>query len=216
MKKNLVLFIISICFGFFLMIGYAFFTKKPQVLPIPNLKTIFKSSNFSLEKAPSEALKGKIISLAGDVLWQSRIATDSSKLDSVIEIQQGESLTTKEKSSASIVFDKNLEINLEEKSAIEFIQTLPANIVLFQKFGTVEYKKIGAIPVSIRVLHLLIENKGDILVFLDDQKSIVTVAAISGSAVFSYNDINNVTSVTTLPAGKKLIFNDYSRQAVVE
>lgn len=214
--KDLLLFVITICVGLFLMVGYITFIKKSQVLPVPNLQTIFRSSSFSLEKAPSESLIGKITGMNGDVLWQSRTATDSSKLTSLIDIQQGESLTTNEKGSATVVFDKNLEIDIGEKSVVEFAQTLPANIVLVQSSGAVEYKKVGVVPVSIRVLHLLIEDGGDILISVDEQKPIATAMVISGSAIFSYNDINNVTSVTTVPAGKKLIFNDDTRQVVAK
>lgn len=214
--KDILLFVIAICVGLFLTAGYVTFIKKSPVFPVPNLQTIFRASNFSLEKAPGESLVGKITKMSGDVLWQSRVATDSSKLTSLIDIQQGENLTTNKESSAVVVFDKNLEIDIGEKSAVEFVQTLPVNIVLVQGSGVVEYKKLGGFPVSIRALHLLIENGGDVKVSLDDKKPIATVAVVSGSVTFSYNNTDNVTSVTTIAAGKKLIFNDDTRRALVE
>ena len=214
--KDLLLFVAAICAGLFLIVGYFTFIGKSGVINVPSLRTIFRASNFSLEKAPSESLIGKIASMSGDVQWQSRIATDSARLESPINIQQGENLSTKEKSSAVILFDGNLEVELSEKSEVGFAQTLPANIVIAQGSGTVEYKKVGVIPVSIRILHLLIENEGDVKVSLDDQQPLVTLEIVTGSVKLSFNDINNVTSVTVLSAGKKLIFNDDTRQVVTK
>lgn len=198
------------------MVGYSTFIGRSKVITIPNLQTIFRTSGFSLEKAPSDSLIGKITKMNGDIFWQSRVATDSAKLGSPINIQQGENLITKEKSNTSVLFDKNLEVNIGEKSEVDFVQTLPANIVLVQGAGVVEYKKLDGVPVSIRTLHLLIENGGDINVSLDDKKPIITLEVVSGSATFSYNDTDNITSVTTISAGKKLIFNDDTRTVVVE
>lgn len=214
--RDFLLFIIMVCVGLALMAAYSMFISRRTPVIVPSLQNIFRTSNFSLEKAPGESLIGKIVSMNGDVEWQSRTATDSAKLSSLINIQQGEDLETREKSTATVLFGKNLEVDLNEKTRVSFIQTLPFNIVMTQASGSAEYKKLGNVPVSIRVMHLLIENAGDVIIDVDNASPVVTLQVVSGSAKYSFNDINNVTSITEITAGKKLIFNDDTRQGVTK
>jgi len=75
---------------------------------------------------------------------------------------------------------------------------------------------LADIPVTIRSLHLLVENNGDITVTLDGAAPFVTVAVNSGSAIVAYNNINDVSRMWTVNAGQKLTFNDYYRRVVIK
>lgn len=212
--KDLLLFLTSICVGLVLIVSYSTFIRQPKINPVTTLQTLFKATNFSLEKAPSETLVGRIGSMSGEVEWQGRTATESARINSLINIQQGEDLLTKDDGKASVLFNGNLEVDISPKTRVGFAQTLPADIVLFQSSGSAEYKKLGSVPVSIRVMHLLIENGGDISISVDDVRPIVTAQVINGTITFSYNDSDNVTSVTTIGTGRRLIFNDDTRIVV--
>lgn len=183
---------------------------------IPKVTGVLNLSNFSLVNAPKESLRGTITSMTGEVKWESRIATEAAKITVPITVQQGESLSTGEAGTLSLLFDKNLQIDFSPKTEIGIIQTLPADLVFFQKSGTADYKKLSTTPVSIRALHLLIENGGQVMISVDGEVGVVTLNVVSGTSTVAYNDINNISRVLEVDAGKKLIFNDDTRRAVVK
>ena len=52
----------------------------------------YQTTNFSLENAPIDSLRGEITEMAGDIFWQSRTATTPAELTDKITVQQGENL----------------------------------------------------------------------------------------------------------------------------
>jgi hypothetical protein len=219
--KKILLFFTPLLITTGLIVGYFKFTQAVSTIELPRIPNIsfsdlVKLSRFSLEKAPTQSLVGKIISMNGEVLYEPRLATESAKISSLQEVQQGESLSTGKDGEINLIFDKAAEIKISPNTTIGIIQTLPADLVFSQKIGTIEYKKLGEIPVSIRSYHLLIENDGNIKVSIAEEKPIVTVEVIKGSAKFAYNNINNDTRYLEVSAGKKLIFNDDTRRVVQE
>src|SRR3989344_1305020 len=101
--KDLVLFIISLTLGIGAVFGYSIL----KTQNIPQKQEINKkspASTFSIEPAPSESLKGSIVSRSGTLLWESRIASSPGKLEDAVQIQQGERLITEVESSATVSF----------------------------------------------------------------------------------------------------------------
>jgi hypothetical protein len=221
MIKKILLFIIPFLIMSAAVVGYFKLTQKISTISIPSLPSvsfsdIAKLSRFSLEKAPSESLTGSISSMSGDIEYESRTATEAAKINSPVTVQQGESLSTGVDGKLILTFNGAAEVDFSPNTSVGIIQTLPADVVFSQTSGVAEYKKLVNIPVTIRTLHLLTENDGDITVTLDDAAPFVTVSVNSGSATFAYNNINDVSRVLTVPSGKRLIFNDYTRRVVLE
>ncbi len=219
--KKAILFLIPFLITVAVVVFYFKLTQKIANLRLPtfpsiSLNDLIKLSRFSLDKAPSESLVGNIISMSGDVEYEARMATEAAKINSPVEIQQGESLVTGVDGKLILNFDKAVEVDMSSDTSIGIIQTLPADIVFSQSMGSAEYKKLASIPVSIRSKHLLIEDNGDVTVTIDKVKPIVTVVVNSGSATFAYNNTNNISRVWTVEGGKTLTFNDGTRRVVIK
>lgn len=218
--KKIIFFLIPLLIVAVIVVGYFKLTQKISTIKLPSLPSVsisdlVKYSRFSLYKAPSESLVGSISTMSGEIDYEPRTATVSAKINSPVPVQQGESLATGVDGKLVLTFDKNAEIDFLPETSVDIIQTLPADLVFAQKTGTAEYKKLADIPVTIRVMHLLAENGGDIVISIDKIRPIVTLTVKSGSAEFAYNNINNDTKLVTVPAGKKLTFNDSTRRVVV-
>lgn len=221
MIKKILLFTITMVISFTSVISYSFLTKRMSKVILPQIPSIsfsdlIKFSRFSLDKAPSNSLVGVITTMSGEVLYESRMATESAVITKSQEIQQGESVSTGNDGKLIINFKDAVEIILEDNSGVNIIQTLPANLVFKQTLGFVTYKKIGTYPVSIRVGHLLIENKGEIKISFTKDSPITTILIINGSATIAYNNLNNVSKVVKLEAGQSLQFNEGNRQVVTK
>lgn len=224
MKKT---FLIIIPFFFVIagVVGYFKISQKISTITFPtlpqvSLSEIIKISRFSLSKAPSKSLVGSISSMSGDIKFSDRLATESAILtNQLTEIQQGTALDTGDDGNISVKFTKDsspaAELKLLPNTSVGIIQTLPANIVFYQTKGIAEYKKLLNLPVSIRILHLLIDNGGDIEVSLDKDYPIVTTKVLNESITVAYNNINNISRTWTAQKGEELIFNDTTRRVII-
>ena len=161
MKKLLIFFI-------FLLIGIVlgsicYIWKSNQTNS--NIERVKKEPRFSIEKAPKNSEVGTIQSMSGTIRWGSRIAiaTEGAQITQPVPIQQGEELMSGDDGSAVVSYQNGLTISLSPNSHISFIQMLPANFVLNQLEGTIEYQKNNSTPLAIRTLHLLTQmDNGDI------------------------------------------------------
>jgi len=176
----------------------------PSVTPIPT---------FSLERAPSESLRGEIVSLSGDIQWQSRIATEAAKIDKPISLQQGEDVSTG--TDGKLVFDFNNAVNVSmaKNTDVGIVQTLPENIVFSQTTGNVVYQKTGTFPVSIRCKNLLVNvDEGQVNVVVNDiNPNLITVLVNKGSTTVAYNSRTFVAVKKVIKEGKRFVFNNYTK-----
>jgi hypothetical protein len=201
--------------------GYFFFKMKKgeeitiSPTPVPNFTS--DKSNFSLEEAPSESLRGEIIKMVGEVKFLGRTATEASILASTsAKVQQGENYITGEGGSLSINFKDTVSIDLSENTEVDIIQTLPANIVFSQVAGIANYKVIAKSSVTIRTSYLLTELRGEANISRDSDKQIVIVTIKSGSAIMAYNDKNYVSHEVTINEGQTYTFNYGTRKGALE
>lgn len=170
-------------------------------------------TSFNPEKAPTESLRGKIATFSGIIKWQSRIATEAARVNLPAFIQQGEQIETEDNGKLTIEFPNVSLIKISPDSQINFAQTLPANIVLVQSKGLVQYQKSGKENISIRVLHLLIQQtSGEMIVSISKDRPLITVNIKKGEATIAYNDAANISQEVTINEGKQLIFNDSTRE----
>jgi len=207
----LVAFLIGLAAGLlFLFPGNVLITN--DILPaIPPAQ----EASFSLENAPSQSLRGKLISLNGDVYWQSRTATTSSPLTPNTILQQGENITTGTSGTITIAFDNIVNVNLLPNSDLDLIQTLPSSMVFNQNQGVVTYTP-KSFPVSVRNRHLLIKiNPGQAVVSLNPDLPALTIDVKKGSVSVAYNNLQYHTVYQTIDQGHSFNFNDSSRVGII-
>lgn len=210
--KVLLLFLASITAG--TVIIMLFNNLSPQSRPnlVTSKTNIAETSRFSLENAPSLTLKGQIATISGQVNLLARTATEPSQLKVPIEIQQGENLYTEDNSRANILFSDIADIHLLPQSELEFVQLLPSSFVFNLAKGTVEFTKNSLVPVSVRVLHLLVQQEsGDMTVSIDKNQPIVTITITQGSVTLAYNNSQNISSQITIASPHQATFNDITR-----
>lgn len=204
----------------FLVLGIIIYTIIIQnISPITNSTSLIfpKPSPFKIDNAPSDSLKGKITSFSGKVGWESRTATEPAELTSPVTIQQGEKIVTDKDGKASLEFNNTCKLEIDPETEINTIQTLPANIVFQQNSGSATYIKTGTFPVSIRILHLLVQqNEGILIISLDKHKQIITIEVVKGNINTAFNNLNNVSRIATINEGEKYIFNDNTRNGIIE
>ena len=218
MKINLKFFLPLV--GLLLFFLIYFFLKSKSAAdtfflsPLP--QSPLSTSAFSLQNSPSQSLKGQITSLTGEIHWQSRTASAAAKITSPVTVQQGEILTTGPQSKLSLSFPDTALLNFSPETAIEIIQTLPANLVFRQTQGEAEYLRLNSSPQAIRVKNLLVQNDGQTTISLHPSKPTVTVSVGSGSAQIAFNDPQLVTQLVSLPSGQTYLFNTDTRQGALE
>jgi len=213
--KGAGLFIICFLVGIGIVFGYSKFktNNNLQQKIVVNKQT--PTLTFSIEKPPSESLKGSITSRTGILFWESRIATEPGELKNDVQIEQGEELITKDKSSAIMNFDHVGTFTLSENSDLSFIQTLPIDFVVEQKTGTIKYEVNGETPLSIRIKNALItKTSGIIQITITDEDPIITISTIQGTAQIGFNDLDYVSQVFTLREGQIYEYNNDERTAI--
>ena len=219
--KKVLLFTIPFLLTTAVVVAYFKLTQKISTISIPNIPSVsfsdlVKFSRFSLDKAPSQSLVGNITSMDGEVRYESRTATESAKISAPVSVQQGEGLSTGDSGSFVLNFKDVADISVSSNSGINVVQSLPADLVFAQTLGSVEYKKIGDYPVTIRVGHLIVEDSGDIKISFTADSPITTIVVINGSTTVAYNNLYNVSKVVKVSTGQTLKFNEGNRKVVVQ
>ena len=209
MVKKIILFTFSIAISTILVIfGYLWESPRDSQL----LKPFFPKTLFSIENAPDQSLIGEVASVSGNIAWQSRTANYATLISSPVKLQQGEEIDAQNNGNAVISFPGVGEITVFPNTQINFIQTLPANVVVEQKQGLSIYDKNGNIPISIRALDLLINpTEGTCTVSVDKDSTEIIVTVDSGSATLAFNNINNVTNILTVKKGYEYVFNNNTK-----
>jgi hypothetical protein len=208
--KYIITFLLYFALGIFIFASYKEISK---IINSQKLTSPLPEITFSLNSAPSESLKANITYRSGRVKWQSRTATQASEIKDKIQIQQGEDVITTDNAKATAEIPDILKIDIEEKSQINFIQTLPENILIEQKEGTVNYEKLDNNQITVRIDKLIIKLiNGSIKVVADDESPFVAVD-VDGNVTAAFNSINLTTKTIDVPKNKRLIYNKESKTA---
>lgn len=194
-------------FMFLVSAGITFFlTHKPEDEKKQIVRP-FSVSSFSMEDAPSDALKGKIASMSGEVLWQSRVASEPARLDQPQEILQGENIVTRNTGSVALNFNDAAIITIDPDSELDIVQTLPANLVMTQKSGSILYQKPGIVPVSVKTGGLLVnQEEGTMRITFDVQQATVTVNVTEGKARVAHTDEEDTSVVREVTSGDSFVY----------
>ncbi|MBI3620531.1 hypothetical protein HY214_05330 [Candidatus Roizmanbacteria bacterium] len=155
--------------------------------------------------------------MTGTIKWESRTATEAVQITKAVLIQQGEELISGADGMAVVSYQSGLTISLFPNSHISFIQMLPANFVLNQLQGTIEYQKNNSTPLAIRSLHLLTQmDNGDLQIAIDEKIARIDIFVKKGSVQIAFNDLQNISNVIRLQEADRYQFDDKKRQGNVE
>lgn len=212
--KNTLIFLVFIGVGVVIVAVYATAQPKPKVLLTPVAQK--QEQPFSIVSPPSNSLQGMITAISGDIQFQSRVATAPAKLLQRQPVQQAEEYFTGDNGTISILFAHTLSIQMDPKTHLNFVQTLPANIVINQDKGSVLYAKLGAVPVSVRTQRLLINIDGTALVSFNEDQSQSFVEVRKGSVTIAYNDINYNSVVQTVEENRTFKFDYPTKTGIIE
>ncbi len=209
--KNILLFLTFFILGASSFWAYNLWQSKSRELQIVT-QVKKQEERFNIANPPQESKIGTIMSMSGDIKWESRVATEPATIISPVPIKQGERLVTGDQGRLVVNFEDTGSLSVSPKSDVSFIQTLPADFVVNQTEGIVTYTQTGQTPISIRSYHSLIRLKnGSIEVGVDNKTSEVNLTNIKGEATAAFNDINNISTVVGLSGGKAYAFNDGQR-----
>ena len=222
MIQAVFLFILSFVIGIASYIGYSRLTvapvaKETSSSPTPTL-TVTTTFTYSLEKAPPDTLKARILSREGQSLWESRTATIPGIMKENIEVQQGETVGTAADGRMSLALGDALELDLMEDSLLAFTQTLPQSIVFTQLRGTIDYTLSSrSQPVAVRVRRLLVRLRtGTIQIETTPDDSVIRVTVGEGSATIAYNDADFTSQRLSLVKGDVFEFDNDTREGSIE
>ncbi len=210
--KRILIFVVFFLIGLAVALSFTYFpyTKLPIAAPL------HITTQFSLAKAPSESLQGKIATMSGAISWLSRVAVHPVQISSPRQVQQGEALYTGKNSDAGIAIQNNAYFYLFSQTQLSLIQLLPVNVVLQQNKGTVMYSGSGKYAISVVSLHLVtIIGKGEMTIAVNNSKNTVTVTVTKGSAQEGYDDLQNISHMVTVDAGQTFSYDDITRTGTV-
>jgi hypothetical protein len=205
--------------GILAVMGYYFYNKETKRQntdtfhsPIPE-----KTDNFSIANAPSKTKKGIITSLSGDVLWESRTATQPATLSNPREILQGEKLITQKSGDILLRFDEIGTIHIFPDSDLSIVQTLPTHNVFEQTYGTIAYTNTQNTSLSVRILHMLITaTEATMTIEVKEETHEIIISMEKGNAKLAFNDINNTSTIVNLTQDDQYIYNDDDRTGVIK
>jgi hypothetical protein len=207
--RSPILFLIFFLIGVLASLVYKTALTRPNQ-PVTGIIQTITRPTFDIANPPPQSINGEIIQMSGDIFWQGRTATKESELKQKIMIKQGEMIRTGENASLSINFPNLTQIKIYPSSQIEVIQSLRENFVANLTTGQAEFTKTGVSPVSIRALHLLVnQNSGKLTITITESK--ISLNITEGAVTLAYNDTFLKSHVLTLNSPNKISFNDKSR-----
>ncbi len=212
-------FLLAVSIFVGLGITYFYYQKndRPPLAQMSSSSPKTDSNPFLVEKPPKDSLVGTILTLDGDVKWQSRTATTPAVLAENISLYQQETVETGEDGIFAALFGNAIEVDLSSNSIVDLTQTLPTNFVINQRKGTVKYvQKNASIPLTVRSYPLIVKITGTTTIKIDDEEEDIILHIESGSITLAYNDFDVVSNVVTAKEGDTVAFDKTTREVSIE
>ena len=175
----------------------------PQPVFSPSVSTLTLSP-------PTQSLPGKITASSGIVEKRRREDEDFQPLKDTT-IVQGDSLATKQ-GNIEVLLNNQTSLKFLPSSEVGFVSLLPDSLLFKQVSGIIVYKSLT--PFSIRVLHSLIETKGQVTISI--VPPFITITSTSGEAKMGFVDLENSTQVYTIKPGETAQINDEMRSVEMQ
>lgn len=204
--------LLAFVLGFGVVMGYQYLKMKqetvPVLLPQPARKQPTPEPTLALAP-PSEAVSGTLTVTSGHAEKFSRNDTEYKEASTGAQILLGESIATKENSSAVTEIAGILKAGLGPNAELVFANMFPANFVLQQRAGKIDY--LVTQPLSVRALHSLVTiSPGETTITIIDTDMSIIVK--TGSVKFALVDTDNNTNVWNLKAGQRANIDDAARK----
>jgi len=207
--KTILLLLLAFLLGFGGVVGYQFIRSKQNA---PAVATPASQPTQELTFAlvpPSEAVWGILTVTSGHAEKFSRGETEYKEASTGAQILLGESIATKENSSATTDVSGIVKASLGASSELVFANLFPTDFVLQQKIGKIDY--LVTKPISVRALHSLVTiESGDTTINIIDTDMSITVK--TGSVKFALVDNDNNTKVWNLNTGQRANIDDKTRE----
>ncbi|MCX6794045.1 MAG: hypothetical protein NTY06_02980 [Candidatus Gottesmanbacteria bacterium] len=201
--KNVLLPLLAFLLGFSGVVGYQYIRTKQNT---PVVAT--PESTFTL-MPPSQAVSGILTVTSGHAEKLSRTDTEYKEASTGAQILLGESVATKENSSATATVSGIVKVSMGPSAELVFANLFPTNFVLQQKSGNIDY--LVTKPISVRTLHSLVTiDSGETIITIIDTDISITVK--TGSVKFALVDTENNTKVWNLKAGQRANIDDKARK----
>lgn len=179
----------------------------------PQSKDNFELTQFSLEEAPNQSIKGQITDMAGEIWKQDRVATEPAKLNQPGMVQQGEILIASDEGKLTVEFNPAVTMTLYPQTTTEIVQTLPVNLVFNQTKGVGQYLAAGTNPVTIRSLNLIVNlDEGLLVVDTDGETGTIKLGLKTGTAKVGYNSPEFDSRVWELSPGDVFEYDSSTRR----
>lgn len=205
MVGNILIFIVAFILG----IGSQLYVQRTLTKQSEVVTTTKKTvPAIALKNAPENALKGDLSASSGTILFQDRIATKPATLLSPVQIQQGETLETTADGKATVKFGTILTTELNSQTKLNYVQTLPENIVINQLTGKATYITATSSPVSIRSLHTVIKIESESVMTIETDDGLIDIEVTKGSIIVGYNDLENISTIVKVKEGYVFRYDD--------
>lgn len=187
-----------------------------QVKKIPAVYFSPQQSSFSL-KPPTEALKGDLLTVEGDVKKEPRDKEEFETVKTEGEVLiEGEKIATGKKSQAAIEFPDFIRIDLGSDTEIGLSNLMPDNFLISQLSGSVTYSLLrNNNTFSVRSLHALLTfDSGESEITVGGSE--IAVKILSGKAKLALVDLDNKTHIWELNEGEEVLVDDAERRVEIK
>lgn len=182
-----------------------------RVLYIHNKESSFvpKAASYQIDP-PSQASKGEITNLSGDVKKFSRTSIDFESTKIGEKVLLGEKIATGEDGKTVVEFNNLAKITFASKSEAAFVETIPSQFSIRQTNGVITYEGKDK-PIFVRSMHMLLSLTGQARVNVEKDNGKITVDLLSGKATIGMKDNDNQTNKWDLKKGQRVFIDDEAR-----
>ena len=207
------IFIICALLGAGVIIGYRYW----QVGKLAQLPFIPQPVTFTL-KAPERSLTATLTTISGMITKSPRGSTESAAIYNSTTIIQGDGITSDATSSALINFENGTQILVGKKANLQFINTIPEEMLLWQQDGFAKYQATpSAAPITVRSLSLLTTiSSGSATIQVNEPRgNIITITTNDSPITVAYQDKDSNTHIINIPTNSTATYNHIRRTLTI-
>jgi hypothetical protein len=203
--KIILIFIICLLFGLSGIFGYRY-------RQVRTIKPFIPTNSSFILSPPDRAMLANLEVSSGEITKYPRSSTESAKILDSTTLVQGDSIESDATSSAHITFKNNIQISVGPKANLQFIDTIPTELLLWQQDGLAEYTATSS-SITVRSLSLLatISSSSASISVNDPNPGQITLTAGLYPIKVAYQDQDSNTHVIDIPASSSATYNHSKR-----
>lgn len=212
-NKKIIILILAFFIGIIIFFTFRIWQVKKAA------KVIFTPYKSSFELAPpKEALKGKLVTIKGEVKKESRDDDEFKEVEEDEEVLSGEKLATGEKSEAEVAFENFVKMSLGPDTEVSFVSLIPASFLIRQSRGTVTYEILKKkATISIRSLSVLFQQTDGLSqITTDTKKGEISIEQLKDRGKIAMVDKENKTQVWEIEEGQEAVIDNEERRVVID